>query len=348
VINVATGSTWAAVPASTLDDITNAIQSTQTTGWDVVVAAGVMVVAYPLARLARRYGRRVARKIPNAPKMLVLDVGRLAYWMVWMVALGTALSALGVGVGWFSIAVVAMIVLAALMAKPIIESMAAGLVLTMRPSFTIGDKINVEGLTGTVLEIGTRATQLQTSTGVRVFLPNTQLLNQTIEVYTAFDHRRASFDVLLARGSDLEAAAKTMVKAVQGADRVVDDPAPTAQATELKVNAITVAVEYWYSSEHLSDGSVTHEAIRRIDKALTAEGVQLAAPLVEIETVSAAASTTEPAANPATDSTDTTSTDTTKSTNDGDSSDTADSTGGTDDTANPATDSSDSPDTASS
>jgi small-conductance mechanosensitive channel len=148
---------------------------------------------------------------------------------------------------------------------------------------------------------------------------------------------------LLARGSDLDAAAKTMVKAVQGADRVVDDPAPTAQATELKVNAITVSVEYWYSSEHLSDGSVTHEAIRRIDKALAAEGVQLAAPLVEIENVSAAVSTKEPAADPATDSTDTT-----KSTNDGDSSDTADSTGGTDDTTDPATDSSDSPDTASS
>jgi small conductance mechanosensitive channel len=301
VINVATGSTGALAPASTADDIANAIRSAETTGWDVVVAIGIMVVAYPLARLARRYGRRVARKIPNAPQMLVLDIGRLAYWMVWMVALGTALSALGIGIGWFSIAIVAAIILAVLMMRPIIESMAAGLVLTMRPSFTIGDKIEIEGLTGTVLEIGTRATQLQTSTGVRVYLPNTQLLKETIEVYTAFDHRRASFDVLLARGSDLDAAAKTMVKAVRGADRVVDDPAPTAQATELKVNGITVLVEYWYSSSHLSDGAVTHEAIHRVDKALTAEQVQLAAPLVEIENVSPAAPTTKSEADPADD-----------------------------------------------
>jgi small conductance mechanosensitive channel len=301
MINVATGSVWAVAPASTVDDITNAIQSAETSGWDVVVAIGVMVVAYPLARLARRYGRRVARKIPDAPKMLVLDIGRLAYGVVWMVAFGTALSVLGVGVGWFSIVIVAALVLGVLMMRPMIESMAAGLVLTMRPSFTIGDKIAVEGLTGTVLEIGTRATQLQTSTGVRVYLPNTQLLKQRIEVYTAFDHRRASFEVFIARGSDLDAAAKTMANAVQGADRVVDDPAPTAQATELKVNGITVLVEYWYSSEHLSDGWVTHEAIRRVDKALTVAGVQLAAPLVEIENVSATAPPTEPTADPATD-----------------------------------------------
>jgi small conductance mechanosensitive channel len=323
VINVATGSSWALAPANTVDDITNAIQSAETTGWDVVVAIFVMVVAYPLARLARRYGRRVARKIPDAPKMLVLDVGRLAYWFIWLVAAGVALSALGIGIGWFSIAIVAAVVLAILMMRPMIESMAAGLVLTMRPSFSIGDKIDVEGLTGTVLEIGTRATQLQTSTGVRVYLPNTQLLKQRIEVYTAFDHRRASFDVMLARGSDLDAAAKTMVEAVRGADRVVDDPAPTAQATALEVNGITVLVEYWYSSSHLSDGSVTHEAIRRVDKALTAAGMALAAPLVEIENVSAAAPTTEPAADPATNSS-----------------------GGTDDTADPATDSSDGTDTA--
>lgn len=275
------------MPANTLDDINNAIQSAETTGWDVVVAVVVMVAAYPLARLARRYGRRTIRKIPNAPKLLVLDVGRLAYWTVWLLAAGIALSALGIGIGWFTIAVVAGMILAVLMIRPIIESMAAGLVLTTRPAFEIGDQIDVDGLRGTVLDIGTRTTQLKTSDGVRIYLPNTQLLNQTIKVYTAFDNRRASFDVVLARGVDLDAAATTIMKAVQAADGVVSDPAPTVEASALLPNGITFSVEYWYASSHLSSGSVTDAAIRSVDRALVSGGVHLAAPLVDVTSTSA-------------------------------------------------------------
>ncbi len=117
-------------------------------------------------------------------------------------------------------------------------------------------------------------------------------------VYTSFDHRKASFDIMLARGVDLEAAASTIVDAVRGADRVVSDPAPSAQATALQADAITVSVAYWYSSSHLSDGSITHEAIGRVDTALADADMVLAAPLVEIETVSG----TEPEADPASDS----------------------------------------------
>lgn len=317
---------WAAprpssVLADTTDDVVDAVTASQATGWDIVVAIGVMVVAYPLARLARRWGRRATRKIPNAPEMLILDIGRLAYWTVWLVAAGIALSYLGIGLGWFSIALIAGIALGGLMVKPMIESMAAGLVITMRPSFSIGDKVDIEGLSGTVVEIGTRSTQLKTSTGVSVHIPNTQLLKQTIKVYTSFDKRKASFDVRLARGVDLEAAVSTIVKAVGGAERVVSDPAPSAQATALEANAITVTVAYWYSSSHLSDGSITHESIGRVDTALADADMVLAAPLVEIETVSG----TEPTADPA-DATD-------------DHSDPAgDSTEATADQADPATD----------
>jgi len=60
-----------------VNDITNAIQDAQTTGWEVVVALLVMVLAYPLARLARRLGRErsgpaTARR-GRAPDRCLLD-----------------------------------------------------------------------------------------------------------------------------------------------------------------------------------------------------------------------------------------------------------------------------------
>jgi small conductance mechanosensitive channel len=282
-----------------VNDITNAIQSAQTTGWDFVAALLIMVVAYPLARLARRLGKRAIRKIPNAPKVLVDDVGRLVFWTVMAIAAGLALNALGVGIGWFSIALAAALILMILMLKPIVESMAAGMLLTMRPNFVIGDLIEVEGLRGTVREIGTRATQLETSDGIRVFIPNQDMLKQTVKVYTSLDHRRATFDVVLARGANMEAAAKTIREAVTGADGVVADPAPTVQATALQQNGMTFAVEYWYRSSHASDGAATDAAIRATDAAITRGGVDLTSPLVDISDVSVPGPASEPAPDPA-------------------------------------------------
>ena len=52
------------LPASNpVNDMTNAMQDAQTTGWDVVAALLIMVVAYPLARLARRFSKRAMRAL---------------------------------------------------------------------------------------------------------------------------------------------------------------------------------------------------------------------------------------------------------------------------------------------
>jgi small conductance mechanosensitive channel len=281
-----------------VNDITDAVQSAQTTGWDFVAALLIMVVAYPLARLARRFSKRAMRKLPKAPKVLVDDVGRLVFWSVMAIAAGLALNALGVGIGWFSVALAAALILMVLMLKPIVESMAAGLLLTMRPNFEIGDLIEVEGLRGTVREVGTRATQLETSDGIRVFIPNQDMLKQTVKVYTSFDHRRATFDVVLARSSHLDAAAKTIREAVAGADGVVADPAPTVQATALQQNGMTFAVEYWYRSSHASDGAATDAAIRATSAAITRAGLDLTSPLVDISDVSGSGAAGEPAPHP--------------------------------------------------
>ena len=103
---------------------------------------------------------------------------------------------------------------------------------------------------------------------------------------------------MLARGADLDAATKIIGEAVQGADGVASDPAPTVQATALQQNGMTLSVEYWYASSHLSDGSVTDAAIRAVDSAITRGGLDLTSPLVDITSVPVSGPTSEPAPDP--------------------------------------------------
>ncbi len=265
-----------------LEQVDQAVKGSQISGWDVVAAVAVMIGGYFVARLARRFAKSALGKVPNVPEMLVLDVGRIVFWMVILIASGIALSALGATIGWFTIAIVVALVLMVLMIKPTIESMAAGLVLTMRPSFAIGDQIEIDGQRGTVLEIGTRTTQLKTPHGVRIYLVNSQILSKTITVYTAYDSRQAEFEVAVAAGTDVDTATKTITDAVAGVDGVVADDGINVQASAIDANGITLAVQYWYPSSNTSDGSTTDAALRSVNKALRTAGIALATPAVDV------------------------------------------------------------------
>jgi Small-conductance mechanosensitive channel len=76
--------------------------------------------------------------------------------------------------------------------KPALEKLAAGFALTARPAFKIGDDIGVKDFQGTVLEITGRSTVLRLRDGRRAHLPNTDVVDETIIVYTTDQLRRTS------------------------------------------------------------------------------------------------------------------------------------------------------------
>lgn len=87
-----------------------------------------------------------------------------------------AITLLGVTVGWLLIIVI--LILGLLMIRPMVENIAAGLLLTVRPSFTIGDQIQTDEYKGVVSEIGSRTTMLQTNTGVAMHIPNVEVADK--------------------------------------------------------------------------------------------------------------------------------------------------------------------------
>ncbi len=103
------------------------------TGWDVVAAAAVVALAYPVAVILGRLAMMAARRLPNVPESLIQDIGRLVRWSIYLIAFAVAMTFLGVTVGWLSIVVIVILILGLLMVKPMVENIAAGLLMTLRP-----------------------------------------------------------------------------------------------------------------------------------------------------------------------------------------------------------------------
>ena len=214
-------------------NLRNALTSANVTGWDVVAAILVVVAAWPVGIFVRRLTRRALKRIPNIPEEVADDGARVARWFVFLVALAVALSILGVGVGWVTIIVVVLLVFGVLMLRPMVENTAAGLLLTIRPVYNVGDQIETIGYEGTVTSIASRSTVLRATDGREVHIPNTEVLSKPIVVYAATSSRKASFDITVVFDTDLDATTELLTKAVAGVDGVLDNPAPSVQASAI-------------------------------------------------------------------------------------------------------------------
>jgi small-conductance mechanosensitive channel len=271
-----------AQPADQVEQLEGALDTTQVTGWDVLFAVVVLALAYPVGRAAAGVTTRAAKRIPNMPQDLVTDVGRLTKWFIYLVAVAWALSLLGVSVGWLAIVVAVVVVFGFLMARPMVENISAGTLLTVRPAFAVGDQIETAGYRGTVEEIGSRSTVLRTTDGIRINVPNIDMLGAPIVVYTAYDSRKADFDVSVANDTDLDRATGLLVKAISAVDDVQQDPAPEVQAAGFASTAITLSISYWYPSSMTSDSTVTDGVIRAVKTALSKAGIELAVPMLDV------------------------------------------------------------------
>lgn len=251
----------------------SAVDPSQVTGWDIALAAAVVVLAIPLGSIVGRITIRTARRVPNLPEPIVQDLGRMGRWAVYLIAFALALTFLGVTVGWLSIVVVVILILGVLMVKPMVENIAAGLLMTMRPSFSVDDQIQTDKYRGIVKEIGSRTTILDTSDGISIHIPNVEVAGEVIEVYSAYDHRRSSVSFNVDFATDLNDLTERLLKSMAGIDLVEDEPPPTVQASGIDEGAITVKVGFWYPSSQSSESAPMDEVVRSIQSTLSDTGI---------------------------------------------------------------------------
>jgi len=277
-----------------VDDVESSVEAAQVTGWQVLAAVIVLIAAYPVGRFAQRLVKRGFRKAPDVPPEIIYDVSRGARYLIYLSAAAIALVLVGVGSSWIAIVIVVVLLVGVLIARPQIQNTSAGLVLTVRPSFGVGDQIEVMDTRGTVLQIGSHSTVLESVDGIRSYIPNTKMLGEMVHVYTAADARRAQFDMSLASGSDIAKALGVISKSLATADGVLSDPAPEVLASRLDQDAMIVAARFWYSSKLKTDIAPVSAAILAVRNALDDAHIELGGATTGLDVTNESAASGDP------------------------------------------------------
>ncbi|SEV91564.1 BON domain-containing protein [Cognatiyoonia koreensis] len=232
----------------------------------------VVLVGFALARLKRPWDR-------IAPNAFVADIYRqlvrLAFVIFGIVIaldimnatalLSTILGAAGIIGLAIGFAV-----------RDTVENFIASVMLSFRQPFRPNDTVEINGDQGKVIRLTSRATILLSFDGNHIRIPNATVFKSRIINFTQNAERRFMFNILIARGTDLQNVRQLMEETVQSLPFVLDTPAASVWIETLEPAGTTLVVTGWINQNETSITMAKGEAIRQVKLAVQNAGVVIA------------------------------------------------------------------------
>src|SRR6059036_338007 len=122
----------------------------------------------------------------------------------------------------------------------------SGLVILAERPITIGDRVEVAGITGQVERIRARSTVIRTNDNISMIVPNTKFIDSPVTNWTYGDPRvRFRVPIGVAYGSDLETVRNALLEVARENSHVLEDPKPTVFLETFGDSAINLELVVW-------------------------------------------------------------------------------------------------------
>ncbi|MBN3581532.1 mechanosensitive ion channel family protein [Algoriphagus aestuarii] len=170
--------------------------------------------------------------------------------------------------------------------KDIGENFLAGIILAFKRPFRVGDIVNINGMSGQVLTLNLRDTQIKTGDGKDVFIPNGVILKNPLINFTIDGFLRYDFTIGLDYGSDYQAAIDLIKKEIQIVPGVLNgNKAPEVWVVDLGESTLNIQVTFWVNTfeRTISDAVVKSSAILQVLTALEKAGFNMPARIIELK-----------------------------------------------------------------
>lgn len=155
----------------------------------------------------------------------------------------------------------------------------SGLVILAERPITIGDRVDVAGVSGQVQQIRARSTVIRTNDNITMIVPNTKFIEQTVTNWTYGDPRvRFRIPVGVAYGSDLSKACQALLESAREDTHTLDDPAPSVFLDKFGDNAIELELVVWSSDMSSRPRRYRSDLNFAIETKLRQAGIQIAFP----------------------------------------------------------------------
>lgn len=158
----------------------------------------------------------------------------------------------------------------------------AGMSIILGRPFVVGDTITVVGVSGTVEEVKLACTILSTVDGVRITVPNKQIVGEIL--HNSKKNKVAEGVIGVSYDSNAEEAVGIVRKAILQFGEVVTEPGPQVGIQSFGDSSINIGYRYWVPTVHYAQLSAAVNLA--IYKGLKGAGVTIPFPQREVRILS--------------------------------------------------------------
>ena len=162
--------------------------------------------------------------------------------------------------------------------RNIVENYLAGVLLSARNPFNIGDAIQIGEFTGNVVRLTSRDTVLMTGDGNHLRIPNSTMITSVMTNYTRNPLRRFEFKLSISADIDLAMVRQLGLTILQQMPGLLDEPAPQVLITDIRNNMVELDFMAWINQHESDYAKARSEAIRLVKGGFSQAGINLSNP----------------------------------------------------------------------
>jgi len=244
---------------------------------NLLTALAIFIVSVYLARMISNILRRVLRR-QKAPEGVTHLLAQLILWTIITLGAITAIQRFfnvtaflaGLGIIGFTIGFAL---------QDVMKNLVSGIILLIQQPFHVGEVIGAAGFDGTVQQIDLRTTEMETTDGRVVTLPNASILSSPIINYTRARRLRVDLSFSLPHTVDPNTTRQLVLDAVQGVVGFVSEPAPVVVFNNLTSSAIEMTVNFWIDVTKNKAVNAKDSALLNVISVFGKQGIEVPHPV---------------------------------------------------------------------
>ncbi len=169
--------------------------------------------------------------------------------------------------------------------KDFLSNIAASFVLIFLRPFKVGDYISVQNAAGTVTEINLFMTVLNTLGNEALFIPNNQLITNSVTNYTHNNVRRLDINIGIDYGADIKKAREILLQEMIAHEQTQYDPPPIVVVQNLGDSAIQLIARLWVDKDYYTQ--IKYDLLERFKTSLDAANIGIPFPQLTLHVTKA-------------------------------------------------------------
>lgn len=223
-----------------------------TGGVNVLLALGILIVGYIVAGSVKRAVQRVSERNPRIDRTLASFFASLARYAILTVVFIAVLNRFGVETTSLVAAIGAAAFAVGLALQGTLSNVASGVMLVFFRPYSLGDYVEVAGVSGTVADMNLFTTELTTPDNKTIIVPNGQAWGGVITNLTVKPTRRVDITYSISYNDDIDKAMDVIRAHYEADERVHKEPeffvgviSHGASSIDIVTRAWTNTADYW-------------------------------------------------------------------------------------------------------